>query len=545
MKEWDDNTNSSMGLFPEVLSPYSHKKASWKCYSCGNVWIAAINSRSRGRGCPNCKVKKISQALRKVKPKNSLFERFPHIAEEWHPTKNETITPKDVNSGSSDKYWWKCKYGHEWEATVNNRTSSHTNCPKCSDEMHTSFPEQAVFYYLSHHFACQNRALIENREVDIYIPDKSIGIEYDGRYYHKKADRIREEEKDAFLHDIGVRIIRIKEDTFNQVEPNCIHYIYSSSNYRQLDWAISELLKMFNIEEVVDVDANQVDILGQYVQSIKDSSLQAKYPELAEEWDVDSNNGIAPDMISAGSHKKVFWRCNENHTYCASINARVRYYKQGKSFGCPYCSGHKVLRGYNDLQTKNPELAKEWDQSKNGDITPSDITAGSSRKKYWWKCQMCGNTWEATVSNRTNGRGCPNCKPLTISKALTERAAKEKSFADIFPELICEWDSSNTIKPTEVAPRSNKKVVWVCSKCGHKWTTSVNNRATGYGCRECYLKNRKIQNKRAIICVETNEIFESIADASQKMNISRSGIINCLSGRSRSSGGFHWQYKEQ
>lgn len=542
MKEWDTQTNASLGLFPEAVSPFSHKKASWICPFCEKTWFATINSRSQGTACPHCKGNKISKSKRMAKQENSLAELFPDIALEWHPTKNGMVTPQNVNYGSRTKYWWKCKYGHEWQATVCNRTGLHTNCPKCSEEMHTSFPEQAIYYFFSRHFNCQNRASIQKHEIDIFIPEKSIGIEYDGRYFHKRDDVIKEKKKDDFFNKIGIRIIRIKEDDFNAVEPNCIHYIYSPSNYFHLDWAISELLKVFEIDEIIDVAANQVAIMAQYVKAIKENSIREKYPELAKEWDVESNNGITPDMVSSGSHKKVFWRCEKGHIFRAAVNQRVRYYNQGVNWGCQYCSGHKVLRGYNDLQTTNPQLAEEWDLAKNAGITPCDITTGCSNKKYWWKCQQCGKSYQATVKNRCQGRGCPTCKPIKIAKQLIENAAKEKSFADAFPELVCEWDSSNTIKPTEVASHSNIRIKWMCSQCGHGWITTVNNRANGTGCRECYNKNRKIWNKRAIICIETKEAFESISEASRKMSISNSGIKNCLNGSAKSAGGFHWQY---
>ena len=543
MAEWDWEKNNALEMYPQEITCGSNKKVWWKCTSCYNVWDAQVKSRSKGTGCPNCKGKKISQSKRIAKLNNSLYERFPSIAQEWHPTKNGKISPCDVNYGSSDKYWWKCKYGHEWEATVSNRTGGNTTCPKCSEEMHTSFPEQAVFYYVSQHYKCENRFVIQNREIDIFIPDLKIGIEYDGRYYHPESSKNKEKRKDEFFRSIGISIIRIKEDTVNYADSMCIRYIYSGSHNHHLNWAISELLKILNIDEQVDIEQHQSDIMACYLKTTKENSLEAKYPELAAQWDVDANKGIRPNMVSAGSQRAVYWKCGENHLYRASINARVRYYKLGKSFGCPYCSGHKVLAGFNDLQTVNPTLAQEWDQTKNGDVTPSDISAGSS-KKYWWKCNKCGNSWSASVKNRSNNRNCPKCKPLIIATQLRKKATEIHTFADAFPELVCEWDSSNAIKPNEVAPRSNIQVNWVCSKCGHMWTTSVNNRASGYNCKECYLKNRTIKNKRKVLCVETSEIFDSISDASKKTHTSKTGISNCLNGRSKSSGGYHWKYLE-
>ena len=40
------------------------------------------------------------------------------LAKEWHPTKNSSLTPKDVTAGSNKKVWWQCSRGHEWEAGI-------------------------------------------------------------------------------------------------------------------------------------------------------------------------------------------------------------------------------------------------------------------------------------------------------------------------------------------------------------------------------------------------------------------------------------------
>ena len=70
--------------------------------------------------------------------------------------------------------------------------------------------------------------------------------------------------------------------------------------------------------------------------------------------------------------------------------------------GCAVCSGHKVLVGFNDLATTNPELAAQadgWD--------PTTLTEGSG-KKVAWRCEL-GHSWSASIGNRSNGRGCPTC----------------------------------------------------------------------------------------------------------------------------------------
>jgi len=65
------------------------------------------------------------------------------------------------------------------------------------------------------------------------------------------------------------------------------------------------------------------------------------------------------------------------------------------------------LPGYNDLQTVNPALSKEWNYDKNNGLAPSDVKPNSDRK-VWWKCGN-GHEWQAIIGNRNRGNGCPQC----------------------------------------------------------------------------------------------------------------------------------------
>jgi hypothetical protein len=64
------------------------------------------------------------------------------VARTWHPTKNGTLKPTDVASGSGKKVWWLCKHGHEWRATIINRARKGHGCPMCSG--HKLSPERSL-----------------------------------------------------------------------------------------------------------------------------------------------------------------------------------------------------------------------------------------------------------------------------------------------------------------------------------------------------------------------------------------------------------------
>ena len=77
--------------------------------------------------------------MQKVKPKkpksgDSLGDKNPELAKQWHPTKNGSLTPYDVIPGTEKKVWWKCSKGddHEWKAQIKSRQFGR-GCPKCAD----------------------------------------------------------------------------------------------------------------------------------------------------------------------------------------------------------------------------------------------------------------------------------------------------------------------------------------------------------------------------------------------------------------------------
>jgi len=147
------------------------------------------------------------------------------------------------------------------------------------------------------------------------------------------------------------------------------------------------------------------------------------------------------------------------------------------NWGCGYCRGFKVNLS-NCLATKKPKVAVEWHPTKNGNLTPYNITPGS-RKKVWWKCKK-GHEWQATIKNRSIRQNtCPYC--------LKMYPTDDYNLLTYNPVLCEEWDyNKNKKSPKEYTPNSNKIVWWHCKKCGHKWSASILNRNfSKSGCPLC------------------------------------------------------------
>jgi len=155
----------------------------------------------------------------------------------------------------------------------------------------------------------------------------------------------------------------------------------------------------------------------------------------------------------------------------------------------------RATSNYN-LATEANHLVKEWHPSKNGELTPYQVTPGTGRKVYW-KC-IHEHEWDATVKDRVRGSGCPYCKH--------RRPSPDYNLAVVNPDLIKEWDkiSNQDLTPYDLLPNSTRKVIWKCSE-DHKWLAKVSDRnQKNSGCPYC---------KGKIVTAECNlaVIFPQIA----------------------------------
>lgn len=402
-KEWHPSLNGE--LRTDMVKPGSNKKV-WWLSDCGHSFQTQVYKRTKDNtGCPYC-------AHRKVLPGfNDLQTLLPEIAKEWNMEKNNGILPSDVLPSTSKKYWWKCsKCGYEWETSPNNRK----NCPNCSSKITTSFPEQTVLFYLRKAFPDTiNQHYTFNIELDIYIDEIKTAVEYDGVYYHNKSFKEnKDNQKDLICKEHGIRLIRIRDPKLPKTSYAEIIWIDDLNYNSNLKQAVEQLFQLLQTKTPdIDIERDRPEILSQFQKTQFEKSLAFRFPEIAKEWNYDKNQYLSPENVNAGSSTtKVWWKCSKGHEWQAIVSNRT-----GKKCGCPICSGKKVLAGYNDLQTVNPELAAEWNYEKNGNLLPSGVTA-KSNKKVWWKCGKCGYEWEAAVSNRSVGRGCSSCSKKRKNK---------------------------------------------------------------------------------------------------------------------------------
>lgn len=479
IKEWHPSRNKEIS--PYDVKPFTHRSVWWKCKD-GHEWEAKISNRANGRRCPYCMGKKVCSD-------NSLQTLNPSLSKEWHPTKNGELTPGDVTQFSEKKVWWLCKKKHEWIACIHNRSRGN-NCPSCQKECSTSFPEQALFYFCNKIFLKSlNKYRVGIYEIDIYISELNLGIEYDGYFYHKSEKAFKNDQrKNAFLMREGFNIIRIREKGLPSFEEEGLLEIHYNCNreYNNLNVCIAEVFRNikenFEISKEVQTRMNKElseinkeivknEILETYISSKDEKSLVELLPKLAKEWHFAKNGGLQPEQFSKGSHYNAWWLCSKNnsHEWSAPI------YSRASGVGCPFCSGRRFCES-NSLRTINPILSKEWHPVLNGDLTPKDVSY-KSKKKVWWICKK-GHEWNTRIEHRNNGSGCPFCSG--------NKVCSDNCLATTHPHVSEEWDyrKNGNLTPNDVLAGSNKKVWWIC-KSGHEIQRTIYNRVKTNRCSRC------------------------------------------------------------
>jgi len=124
------------------------------------------------------------------------------------------------------------------------------------------------------------------------------------------------------------------------------------------------------------------------------------------------------------------------------------------------------------LSTERPDLAEEWDYELNCHLTPDMVTIGSN-KKVFWHCKNCGQSWSATVFERsTHNTGCPYDSGKLPTKGVND-------LATLRPDIAEEWDYelNGALTPDMVTVASGRKVFWHCKNCGQSWQAKISNRS--------------------------------------------------------------------
>lgn len=211
------------------------------------------------------------------------------LLRQWHPSKNGPLTPKTVTYGSKRRVWWRCEHGHEWQAAVYTRTGAGTGCPVCGGKR-----------------PCPGENDLASQRPDL------------AAQWHPTKNRGRTP-ADVTLGS---------------------HYAAWWVCEHGHEWRAAVKTRVSGCG--CPVCANRALIPGE-------NDLAATHPDLARQWHPTKNGPLMPRDVVAGTHRKVWWRCEKGHEWRALVSSRAQ-----SGAGCPVCAGKVIIPGENDLHTLFP-----------------------------------------------------------------------------------------------------------------------------------------------------------------------------------------------
>ncbi|MBQ4259293.1 MAG: zinc-ribbon domain-containing protein [Agathobacter sp.] len=566
-KEFNIDKN---GITPDKISPKDTKSYWWTCNkNHPSFWQSVEHRVSRKTKCPYCTGKKV------IFGESDLETLFPEIAKEWDIEKNDGILPRAVSAYTYNSYWWICPKGHSYKKKVVQRTKFHKpiDCPKCIKAHSTSFPEQAIYYYVKKCFPeAINRykePFEKGMELDIYIPTFKFGIEYDGLAFHNDKDQHqRELKKYSECKKLGIKLIRIKEsqNTWNDTADKIFYvskkmkddefssflrhffsnvFWFKSRTFTNGDTIESLLNHRYGFPTDFNVSRDRTEIL-EYLVDIE-HSFGSQYPELATMWDEKGNGELTPFMFTSGSNYQASWKCPKcGDTWKSPISSIV----SRKVSSCRVCSmrknGNTITKvkasKYGSLAERSELLLKQWDFEANESLSPYEIPLNYSFKVAW-KCNKCGYKWSSSPNTRVRRdkiADCPHCSGRVAMQGVDD-------LETLYPDIAKTWDyeKNRDTLPSQIKPYSNKKYYWICDTCGNSYATYPGNKIKGSGCPDC--ARIKIGEKNSKLVGQFNDAgeliktYQGLHQAAREIQVVPNAIFQAVKN-GRKSKGYYWKY---
>lgn len=111
-----------------------------------------------------------------------------------------------------------------------------------------------------------------------------------------------------------------------------------------------------------------------------------------------------------------------------------------------------------------------------------------------------------------------------LERCFTQKFLKEMNlYYDVEPEALI-----------FLTPSEHKKIDSCCKRISEAMKGKKHSEETKRKMSETHSKK--------VLCLETNEVFESARDAQRKTGIFRSNISSACLGKLKTTGGYHWQY---
>lgn len=483
----------------DVIGFSASKIVNWKCEVCHMEWKQSLNSmqHKKKKDCPYCTRQRPSAFY-------NLLTELPILEEEWDYERNDK-KPTNYFPKSKEKVWWKCKNGHIWQNSIDDRVKAvlrnlkknTPTCPYCNHQkassvynLVTEFPNIARQWNY-----CKN-GLLHPLEMTPKS-NKKVWWICDYNPNHTWADTISNR---TSLH----RGCSICSREFTISYPSRVLYYYLKQSFYDCEMEYKALGK-YILDICIPSYKIVIEYDGWYYHSNQDAEKREnkkdnilrksqyeviRIKEREEKMDeiVVENNNIYYHLQESYQNldeliRKIICIIEEktNTVLKKDIDSKRDHLKIENLY--------YHVRKSNTLAAKYPALIKEW--SAHNDRTPDTFTI-SSNYKAKWICPKCNREYLATIYNRVkNNSNCSYCA--------NRKPCEDNSLAKCFPQIAKEWhyEKNGVLNPNNITWGSDKMVWWKCEK-GHEWQTRIYLRTGRYKSKCPYCSHRRLTYENSL-----------------------------------------------
>lgn len=398
-KEWHPTKNQHLDL--KTISVGSQKRVWWQCEH-GHEWESIVANRIRQENCPIC------QKESKLR-EGSFGVRHPDLINEWHPTKNETLTPFDVLAKSNQKVWWQCEHGHEWQASPNVRYTTK-GCPICrknQKKLSLIHPEYESWFDAKKNAPLQYEELLTTSNEPIW---------WCCDHGHQRQVTVKSFLKRPYCKTCRELEMNDFKDSLAQCHPELLlewhpmknqelspHYLKATSTQsvwwqcnRGHEWEAKIAVRSYGAGCPICRKEQRL------AYQLEETSLSV----LQQEWHPTKNVTDRLETCFPSGRQEVWWRCRDprcGHEWEDSVIRRL------KGHGCPEC---RILM--DSVAHHYPNLAKQWCVEKNLPLKV-DRFYHKSAKTVWWQCNQ-GHFYRRTLATQLLYPTCPKCTKQQVSQ---------------------------------------------------------------------------------------------------------------------------------
>jgi len=109
-------------------------------------------------------------------------------------------------------------------------------CEDNPEKLFTSKAEQEILDWVRQFYPNTHKYRVQNYEIDIYVPELKLGIEYNGLFWHSESCKSRSYhiDKTEFFQTLGIRIIHIFEHEWHNKRQQILSFLSSALNLNSI-----------------------------------------------------------------------------------------------------------------------------------------------------------------------------------------------------------------------------------------------------------------------------------------------------------------------